>query len=210
MSLRLRKPAGQYHHGALKEALVAAAERHVARTGDMGFGLREVAGQAGVSHTAAYRHFGSKTELLAAVGVRGFAGLTQRLELAAKSAMGPSEGLVEAAVAYVEFALCESGAFRVMFSAELKPFTAHPGLAEAALEALGVLRRLVSAAAAEGALPPGDAEARVRLLWTVAHGQASLATGAQLAGPFGLTSDGAVLGDTRRMVQGLVRAGLPG
>jgi AcrR family transcriptional regulator len=210
MSLRLRKPAGRYHHGALKEALVSAAERHQARTGDMAFGLREVAGQAGVSHTAAYRHFASKTELLAAVAGRGFAGLTQRLERAAASAPGPAEGLVEAAVAYVEFALGESGAFRVMFSAELKPFTAHPGLAEAALEALAVLRGLVSRAEEAGVLPAGDAEARVRLLWTVAHGQASLATGAQLAGPFGLASDAAVLGDTRRMLQALVQAGLPG
>ena len=64
-----------YHHGALRDALLEAAERVLERDGLSGLTLRAVAREAGVSHAAPTHHFGDLTGLvseLAAIGFRQF------------------------------------------------------------------------------------------------------------------------------------------
>ena len=64
-----------YHHGALRDALLQAAERVLERDGLAGLTLRAVAREAGVSHAAPTHHFGDLTGLLselAAIGYRMF------------------------------------------------------------------------------------------------------------------------------------------
>src|SRR3982074_2583700 len=64
-----------YHHGALHDAVVEAAERVLERDGLAGLTLRAVAREAGVSHAAPTHHFGDLTGLvseLAAIGFRQF------------------------------------------------------------------------------------------------------------------------------------------
>src|SRR6201985_1554651 len=73
------KPGGEarYHHGALHEALLKAAEKVLERDGLQGLTLRAVAREAGVSHAAPTHHFGDLTGLvsaLAAIGFRHFNG----------------------------------------------------------------------------------------------------------------------------------------
>src|SRR5437763_15252056 len=66
---------GPYHHGALRDALLQAAERVLERDGLGGLTLRAVAREAGVSHAAPTHHFGDLTGLLselAAIGFRQF------------------------------------------------------------------------------------------------------------------------------------------
>src|ERR1700739_1769930 len=68
-------PESRYHHGALHEALLEAAERVLERDGLAGLTLRAVAREAGVSHAAPTHHFGDLTGLvseLAAIGFRQF------------------------------------------------------------------------------------------------------------------------------------------
>ena len=48
---------GGYHHGDLRNALLAAALKLVSKHGVEGFSLREAARVVGVSAAAAYRHF---------------------------------------------------------------------------------------------------------------------------------------------------------
>src|SRR5690349_16082690 len=74
-----RAPAARqetpYHHGALRDALLQAAERVLERDGLVGLTLRAVAREAGVSHAAPTHHFGDLTALvseLAAIGFRQF------------------------------------------------------------------------------------------------------------------------------------------
>ena len=61
-----------YHHGALPEALLAAAEAVLVRDGLAGLGLRAIAREAGVSHTAPKHHFGDTTGLLSELAAVGF------------------------------------------------------------------------------------------------------------------------------------------
>src|SRR6185437_15171104 len=56
--------ASPYHHGALRDALLEAAERVLERDGLAGLTLRAVAREAGVSHAAPTHHFGDLTGLV--------------------------------------------------------------------------------------------------------------------------------------------------
>ena len=67
-----RRAARPYHHGALRAALLAAAEAELAETGIERFSLRSVAKRAGVSHAAPAHHFGDTGGLLTALAAEGF------------------------------------------------------------------------------------------------------------------------------------------
>jgi AcrR family transcriptional regulator len=64
-----------YHHGDLRESLLAAAADIVCEDGVDGLSLRKLAERVGVSRTAPYHHFKDKTELLCAIAADGFAKL---------------------------------------------------------------------------------------------------------------------------------------
>lgn len=212
----MKKREGSYHHGHLREALLEAAEKHVARTRAVSLTLREVATSAGVSHTAAYRHFDDKTALLAEVARRGFERLSARLVDARVTARtntseAEREELLALGEAYVAFALHEPGLFRVMWHDEVKPFTSHAGLAEAARAALDLLVMALARAHERGTLAPGlDAKTAAMIAWSTMHGHAVLALDGQLVGPFGVTdATHSVRLVLRTLLEGLYRPSSP-
>ncbi len=56
-----------YHHGALKKELISKGLLLLNREGYEGLSLRKVAVMCGVSHSAPYKHFRSKEELISAI-----------------------------------------------------------------------------------------------------------------------------------------------
>src|ERR1700687_957438 len=104
-----------YHHGNLKQALLAAAVKVLGKKGPRAFTLREVARQAKVSHTAPYRHFRDKDELLAAVAAQGFDRLADAMIAAATPARNALEALELSGRGYVQFALDWPEHFSAMF-----------------------------------------------------------------------------------------------
>src|SRR6476661_2659571 len=68
-----------YHHGNLRQALVDATVLLLESEGPHAVTLRAVAGRAGVSHAAPYRHFADKDALLAAVAEEGFRAMAAAL-----------------------------------------------------------------------------------------------------------------------------------
>ena len=116
-----------YHHGNLRDALVEAAVDVVREGGPEALSLRELARRVGVSHAAAYRHFADREALVDVVADRGLEGLVSRVHrrLDAVEEADPVTAarrrLVEIGVGYVEFALAESGLFRLLFTAYPAP-----------------------------------------------------------------------------------------
>ena len=111
-----------YHHGDLRNALVAAATKLVKQGGEDAFSLREAARDVGVTANAAYRHFASKSDLTAAVAGQGFEHLAQRMRKAMEAVSRRSRKDVPSIArfkavgrAYVEFALDNPRLFRLMF-----------------------------------------------------------------------------------------------
>ena len=71
-----------YHHGDLPVTLLEAAEQVLVRDGIAGVGLRAIAREAGVSHTAPKHHFGDLANLLSELAARGYQRLAAALSQA--------------------------------------------------------------------------------------------------------------------------------
>lgn len=117
------RPRTPYHHGDLRNALVAAAAHMVEQGGQEQFSLREAARSVGVTANAAYRHFADKSALLTAVAASGFEELSRRMVAAtarrgrtADNAATATGRLRAVGRAYVELALERPELFRLMFS----------------------------------------------------------------------------------------------
>ncbi|WP_413319062.1 TetR/AcrR family transcriptional regulator [Agrococcus sp. 1P02AA] len=71
-----------YHHGALRAALLEAAERSLRERGAAQLSLRDLAREVGVSHAAPRRHFPERQDLLDALADAGFRRLGERIRQA--------------------------------------------------------------------------------------------------------------------------------
>jgi AcrR family transcriptional regulator len=173
-----------YHHGALRPALIAAAEDVIAERGVDGFSLRETARRAGVSPSAPAHHFGDARGLLTAIATAAFEALGDALEAA--SAAGTRDARIRAqGLAYVDFALKQRARFDVMWRAALLN-NEDEALAAAGRRAFGLLDGAVRG---EGAMREGPADPALApsiACWAAVHGFARLA----IDGAFG-TEDGA-------------------
>ena len=122
--MRCRLPHAQfvrhgYHHGNLREALIAAARRLIAEHGPQGFTLNEASRTAGVSPSAPYRHFRDRNALIEATAEEGFNLFRERLLAATAGVASPYEALHRMGAAYYAFALDEPGFYQAMFSSGL-------------------------------------------------------------------------------------------
>ncbi|MFW6093291.1 MAG: TetR/AcrR family transcriptional regulator [Pseudomonadota bacterium] len=119
-SVSAPRPRAGYHHGDLREALLAAAEHLLHDQGLQGLTLRACARRAGVSHAAPKHHFADLSELLSEVAARGFDRLTDAL-VAARAAAGEDLDARFVAVTrtYVNYARSNPAHFRLMFRWDL-------------------------------------------------------------------------------------------
>jgi AcrR family transcriptional regulator len=101
-----------YHHGDLKAVILGQAAVLVAERGADGISLRELARAAGVSHAAPAHHFTDRRGLFTALAAEGWRKLAAALTLARPD-------FVDAALAYVRFALDHPGHYAVMFDSSL-------------------------------------------------------------------------------------------
>ena len=170
-----KAPEPAYHHGNLREALLAAALQELGREGARPLSLRAIAAAVGVSVAAVYRHFPNKQALLAEVAVDGFRRLGElwERELPTRGAPGSQTRFQHLGELYIAFALASPAHFRLMFAqADIREY---PALREAAERCRsyvhGVAQEAVMAAGADAAwvLPMADAA------WSIVHGYVHLA-----------------------------------
>ncbi|MCC6997613.1 MAG: TetR/AcrR family transcriptional regulator [Deltaproteobacteria bacterium] len=175
-----RKPT--YHHGNLREALLAAAVDLIAEVGPEAASLREVARRAGVSQAAPYRHFADKAALLAAVAEQGFRTMTAEMRAASAGITDAASHLRATGVAYVLFACGHPAHFRVMFGSA-RGEGCDPALTAAAQENYALLEAGIAACQRAGVVRDDEPQRIALFAWTVVHGLASLLVDRQLAGP---------------------------
>lgn len=169
-------PPRLYHHGALKQALLAAAEEILIEEGLAGLTLREAARRAGVSHAAPKNHFGDIKGLLSELAALGFRRLTAELQRAAAGASGADETMDAIGRAYVGFAQTSPGLFHLMYRSEALDFT-RPALSEALTHVSNSLREAVTRRQTvrdEAAKSPLDTVAAMATSWCLVHGFATL------------------------------------
>lgn len=112
-----RRPHAGYHHGDLRNALTAAATELARAGGPEAVVLREATRRVGVSPAAAYRHFATQRDLLAAVQREARAALdaclADGLAASVRSTSDPLERLKAFIASYLRFARAEPGLFRM-------------------------------------------------------------------------------------------------
>jgi AcrR family transcriptional regulator len=165
-----------YHHGDLRNALVAQAT-DLARTGGPdAVVLREAARRVGVSPSAAYRHFPSLDGLMAAVASRAREALGRSM-LERLATLPPERNRRRAALArfratgaaYIDFALHEPGLFRVAF------VPCDPALAvRDDPSPYGILSEAIENVAASGGMTAERRSHAEEVAWAAVHGAAVL------------------------------------
>src|SRR5689334_19399823 len=163
-----------YHHGALREALIEASIALASEGGPDRVILREAARTAGVSHSAAYRHFRDREELLAEVSRHARHELAKEMSRRVGRTKDPRKRLRAVGTAYIDFALTRTGLFRCAFSS-------HPATSEVAgkadggpgnAEPLEVLGRVLDETVAMGLLQPERRPGAEIAAWSAVHGLA--------------------------------------
>jgi len=164
--------ASPYHHGALRDALLQAAERVLERDGLPGLTLRAVAREAGVSHAAPTHHFGDLTGLVSELAAIGFRQFNDAMVAAGAASPVMAEKGLARAHAYVGFAQAHPGMYGLMFRTERLDMS-RPSLNEAANASFAGFAGAIGASRHEQisaqALSLDQAAAIVRA-WSLVHG----------------------------------------
>jgi AcrR family transcriptional regulator len=165
----------RYHHGDLRAALLAGAERKLSREGVHKLSLRELARDVGVSHGAPREHFRNKQALLDALAETGFQRLGQELEAAMAGSQGSfTRRLTAFAQTYVRFASRQPALLELMFASLHQP-GADPSLREANDRAFAAPIALIASAQANGEIIADDPDRVAMAVLATLQGLAWLA-----------------------------------
>lgn len=105
-----------YHHGNLREALIAGCLTLIEKRGPTGFTLSEAAREAGVTPAAVYRHFEGREDLIAAAALQGYEMFGDLMEHAYDNGRPSALSAFEATGrAYLAFARKYPGHYIAMF-----------------------------------------------------------------------------------------------
>ncbi|OYV70934.1 MAG: hypothetical protein B7Z67_02520 [Acidiphilium sp. 21-60-14] len=151
----------KYHHGDLRHGLIKAGRALLCDHGVAGLTLRATAREAGVSATAAYRHFADKEALLTAIAADGFVALETALR-AADDHPDDRTAMRQQGVAYVQFAIANPNLVRLMFGGVIH----QDGIGQAAF---AVLAHRVAQC-----VGPENAETVTLGAWSIVHGLTAL------------------------------------
>jgi len=149
-----------YHHGDLKAAILGQAAVLVAERGADGISLRELARAAGVSHAAPAHHFTDRRGLFTALATEGFG-------LLAAALADARPRFVDAARAYVRFALDHPGHYEVMWDKSLYDATDAALIAAEAAAGEELSRGVATLADPKAKADPDGAALAA---WSLVHG----------------------------------------
>jgi AcrR family transcriptional regulator len=152
-----------------REALCEHATQLFAEQGYDGVTMRALAVGLGCSPMTPYRYFENKAEIFDAVRSAAAARFADDLEEAVRGLTGHHAKLRALTLAYVQFALTEPHAYRIMFELDQE----RPRAAEQDLRSWHVMFAVVEDAISDGLLD-GDPEVVAHLLWSGVHGLVAL------------------------------------
>ncbi|MEU0031095.1 TetR/AcrR family transcriptional regulator [Streptomyces sp. NPDC006335] len=168
-----------YHHGDLRSALLASAERTLREKGAGALSLRELARDIGVSHAAPGRHFKDKQALLNALALAGYERLTRALTAVDDPTLPLEQRLVALARAYLGFATENAELLELMFARKHDP-DASEEMAAAVDRTVGALERIIADAQRRGEIIEGDPAHLTLVVGATLQGAATFAANDRL------------------------------
>ncbi|MEM8577018.1 MAG: TetR/AcrR family transcriptional regulator [Pseudomonadota bacterium] len=168
-------PKRGYHHGNLRQALLAGALELIEERGPMGFTLSEAAKHAGVTPAAVYRHYKGREDLIAEAALQGYKIFGDLMEHAYAGGQPSALAAFEATGrAYLAFARKFPGHYIAMFESGIS-VNRDPDLAAAAAKGSGVLEKAaigLSQHIPEDKRPPASMFSAH--IWAMSHGVVEL------------------------------------
>jgi AcrR family transcriptional regulator len=149
--------------------LCKVATERFARHGYEGVTMRQLAEAMGCSPKTPYRYFKDKADILSTVRAQAFAKFADALEKASHSVRDPVERGLKVSEAYVEFALANPHAYRIMFEIDQPIDESHEELAREAMRARQFITRQAEEMKQAGAIEV-DPEAFGWSMWATIHG----------------------------------------
>ncbi len=181
---------------AFRDRLCDVAEEKFAAHGADGVTLRELADALGVSPMTPYRYFKDKDAILAAVRARAFNRFADAMEAAESKRSVRKTAFT--GVLYVDWAMANPAAYRLMFDTQQPTASNYPELVAAMTRARGTMTAVWKHLKSEGGFT-GDIETAGHLMWAAQHGVVML----QLAGLLKPSQDARKL--ARRMIEAIAR-----
>lgn len=152
---------------AFRERLCDAAEEKFAAHGPEAVTMRDLAVAMGVSPMTPYRYFKDKDAILAAVRARAFNRFAQAMEDAFDRMKGKTPS--QPGSAYIDFALNNRAAYRMMFDTSQPTAENYPDLQKAMDRAKATMTAGWKHMKAKG-LIQGDVDMLGHIYWSAMHG----------------------------------------
>jgi len=166
------KPAGRYHHGNLRAAMLDSTLELIDQGGLHSVSLRAVARRLGVTDAALYHHFPTKEALVAALAADAYRALDAAVESAAERAgPDPFDRLDATMRAYVRFGLDNRGRYRVLFGEHALALSGYPDTVAAGRASYTFFSGLVGECAIAAGRDPVDTTSAG---WALLHGIVTL------------------------------------
>ena len=196
-----------YHTDNLRTTLINVGRQLLTEEGLAQLGLRKVAKLAGVSHTAPYRHFCDKSELLVSIALKDFEILHSWLERAQKAFEGhPAMQLKAAGSAYIKMFLKHPEETQLMFGGTLRGATGFEDIEIYSRKCLAVLEEIIEKGQAKGIFDKKrSATDQAIAAWSIVHGLAMLRSGDQLTSIYSSEEDIEEVGE---YIAGVLFAGM--
>ncbi len=166
------RESAPYHHGALRDALLVAAERVLERDGLAGLTLRAVAREAGVSHAAPTHHFGDLAGLVSELAAIGFRQFNAAMVVTDADGGTLAQRAMARAKAYIAYAQAHPGMYGLMFRTERLDMS-RASLREAAKASFAGLAGAIGAQRQEQISTDAlslDQAAAIARAWSLVHG----------------------------------------
>lgn len=162
-----------YHHGDLRNALIAEGRKQVNEVGAHDLSLRNLVRSVGVSIAASSYHFEDKEGLLAAIATDGFNELASKRAKIASATSDPFERVYRIMECYVRFADREKGLFNLMVGPQIlkRP---HKEMFVASMASFDFFATAVTDLATSKGWQPQELNLVVHAAWSVEHGLATL------------------------------------
>jgi AcrR family transcriptional regulator len=169
-----RAPSSTYHHGNLRNALIAQGRLELEKFGPNELSLRGLAKAVGVSSAASARHFSDKAVFLAAIAADGFrelADIRHRIASEGGDALTIAYRMMNA---YVEFAGAHTGLFALMVGPRVIDREGYAELLQASTESFSRFAGSIAAYAEECGWPKASLPFVTHGAWAMEHGLATL------------------------------------
>jgi AcrR family transcriptional regulator len=170
-----------YHHVNLKAELIEKGLKLLDEEGYENFSLRKVAKACNVSHTAPYRHFSSKDDLIMAIAFEAHYKFNQCLEEAVKKYPNDNKSqLKEMGYSYVKFFVENPEYLRLLFLSDLannfknKHFDTYENCEQPFQTFYRAVERLQEESKNHAAGNDADPNAMALSCWGLVHGMAIL------------------------------------